>query len=117
AFARERGVGEAFVVAEVEIAFGAVVENVNFAVLIRAHGAGIDINIGVDFLHADAQAAPFEEHPDRRRGEPFAEGTEDAAGDEDMFGHDEPSVCIIIVRDSAAKNPTATVESRTDILA
>ena len=37
--ARERGVGEALVVAEIEIGLGAIVGDENFAVLERAHGA------------------------------------------------------------------------------
>ena len=35
---------------EVQIGFGAVFGYVYFAVLIRAHGAGIDINVRVEFL-------------------------------------------------------------------
>ena len=35
---------------EVQIGFGAVFGNVNFAVLIRAHCAGVYINVGVEFL-------------------------------------------------------------------
>jgi hypothetical protein len=41
-------------------------------------------------LQADAQAALFEEHADRGAGQTFAQRADDAAGDEDMFGHDEP---------------------------
>ncbi len=86
AIAGQGGVGEAFVMAQVEVGFGAVVEHVDFAVLIGAHGAGIDVDVGVEFLQADAQAAVFEEHADRGAGEPLAEGADDAAGDEDVLG-------------------------------
>src|SRR5262249_19432204 len=90
AFTCERSMGEAFIVAEVEIGFGAGVKDVDFAVRIRTHGAGIDVDVRVELLQADAQAALFEEHADRGTGQAFAQRADDAAGDEDMFGHDEP---------------------------
>ena len=86
AVAAQRGVGEAFVVAEVEVGFGAVVEDVDLAVLVGAHGAGIDVDVGVELLQADAQAAMFQQHADGGAGEPFAEGTDHAAGDENVLG-------------------------------
>jgi hypothetical protein len=67
------GVGEALVVAEVEVGLGAVVEDVDLAVLIRAHGAGIDVDVGVELLQADAEAALFEQHADRGTGQPLAQ--------------------------------------------
>ena len=39
---------EAFVVAEIEIRFGAVVGNEYFAMLQRTHGARIDVEIGIE---------------------------------------------------------------------
>src|SRR5262249_49942538 len=91
AIAAQGRVGEAFVVAKVEIGFGAVVKHVDFAVLIWAHGAGIDVDVRVELLQADAQTAVLEEHADGRAGKPFAQGTDHAAGDEDMLGHADPS--------------------------
>src|SRR5579883_3437143 len=78
----ELGLGEALVVAEVEVGLGAVVEDVDLAVLVGRHGAGIDVDVGVDLLHGDGQAAMLEEHADRRRRESFAERGDDAAGHE-----------------------------------
>ena len=46
----ERRVREALVVAQVEIGLGAVVGDEDFAVLERAHGAGIDVQIRIEFL-------------------------------------------------------------------
>ncbi len=86
AVAAERGVGEAFVMAEVEVGFGAVVEDVDLAVLVGAHRAGIDVDVGVELLQADAQAAMLQQHADGGGGQPLAEGTDDAAGDEDVLG-------------------------------
>ena len=48
-----RHAGEAFVVAEIEIGLSAVVSDEHFAVLIRAHRARIDVEIGIEFAEAD----------------------------------------------------------------
>ena len=53
-------VNETFIVAEVEIRFGAVVSDEYFAVLIRAHGAGVDVNIWIEFLDGDFVPSVFE---------------------------------------------------------
>ena len=41
--------GEALVVAEIEIGFRAVVGDEDLAVLVRAHRARIDVQIGIEF--------------------------------------------------------------------
>ena len=51
---------EAFVVAEIEIGFGTVLGNEHLSVLKRAHGARIDVDIGVQFQHMDLDPARFE---------------------------------------------------------
>src|SRR5947209_8847416 len=73
--------------AEVEIGLGAVVEDIDLAVLVGAHGAGIDVDVRVELLEADAQAAVFEEHADGGAGETFAQRTDHAAGNENMLRH------------------------------
>ena len=85
--AGERAVGEALVVAQVEVGFAAVVQHVDFAVLVGAHRAGVDVDVRIELLHPHAQAAALEQHADRRAGEALAQGADDAAGDEDVFGH------------------------------
>ena len=60
AVAAQRSVGKALVVPEVQVGFGAVVEDVDFAVLVRAHGARINVDIRVELLEAHAQAAPLQ---------------------------------------------------------
>ena len=85
--AGQHRIGKPLVVAQVEIGFTAVVQHVNFAVLIGAHRAGIDVDVGVELLHPHAQAPPLQEHADRSAGETLAERTDNAAGDEDVFGH------------------------------
>ena len=51
--AGEAGVGEALVVAEVEVGFGAIVGDEDFAVLEGAHGARIDVEIRVKLHEID----------------------------------------------------------------
>ena len=58
--ARQPGVGEALVVAQVKIGFGAVVGDEDFAVLERRHGAGIDIQIRVELHQVDLDAPRFQ---------------------------------------------------------
>ena len=86
--ARERAVREPLVVAQVEVGFAAVVQHVHFAVLVGAHRARVDVDVRIELLHPHREAALFEQHADRRAGEPLAERADDAAGDENVFGHE-----------------------------
>ena len=88
AVAAQGGVGEALVMAQVEVGLGAVVEDVDLAVLVGAHGAGIDVDVGIELLQADAQAAVLQQHADGGTGQPLAQGADHAAGDEDVLGHE-----------------------------
>ncbi len=90
--------------AQVEVGLAAVVEHVDFAVLIGAHRAGIDVDVRIELLHPHAQAAAFQQHADTGAGQPFAERTDDAAGDENVFGHGMIHCFRIIVRPATATN-------------
>src|SRR5438067_1331620 len=83
----ERFTNAPLVVTQVEVRLRPVVEHVHLAVLVGAHRARIDIQIRIEFLHPDLQPASLQEHPDRRRGQPFAEGTDHAAGNEYVLRH------------------------------
>src|SRR5690242_7205356 len=84
---RERRVGEAFVVAEVEIGLGAIVGDKDLAMLEGAHGTGIDVQVWVELLQRDFEAAAFEETTDARGRDSLPQGGNHAAGDEYIFGH------------------------------
>ena len=84
--ARGVDVGEALVVAEVEVGLGAVLGDEHLAVLERAHRARVDVDVRVELLERDRQAAGDEQPADRGRGDALAEGGDDAAGDEDEAG-------------------------------
>jgi phage-related tail protein len=64
--------GEALVMAEVEVGFGAVIGDEDLAMLIRAHGAGIDVQIGVELAHANGIAARLEKRAERCRSDSLA---------------------------------------------
>ena len=51
---------------------------------------GIDVEVGVELLQPDPQAAVLEQHADRGAGQPLAQRADDAAGDEDVLGHRVP---------------------------
>ena len=82
--------------AEVEVGLAAVVEHVDLAVLVGAHRAGVDVDVRVELLHADAQAAVFEQHADRGAGQALAERADHAAGDEDVFGHEVRTLLVLL---------------------
>src|SRR6516165_12369558 len=55
------GVRKALIVAEVEIGFGAIVGYEDFAMLKRAHGPGVHVEVGIEFLAGHNQPAAFEQ--------------------------------------------------------
>ena len=59
--AGQLGVGEALVVAEVEVGLGPVVEHVDLAVLVGAHRARIDIEVRVELLDRHLEPAVFQQ--------------------------------------------------------
>ena len=71
--------------AKVEIGFRAVVEDINFAVLVRAHRAGIDVEVRIEFLEGDLEAAIFKKRAKGCGGQTFAKRTHHAAGYKNVF--------------------------------
>ena len=84
--ARGVRVGEALVVAEVEVGLRAVLGDEHLAVLERRHRAGVDVDVRVELLERDLQAARDEQAADRGGGDALAERGDDPAGDEDEAG-------------------------------
>ena len=88
--------GEALVVAEVEVGLGAVVGDEHLAVLERRHGAGVDVDVGVDLEHGDRVAVGLDQGAERRRRDALAEPGNHAAGDEHVLGgHTSPQLSEI----------------------
>jgi hypothetical protein len=80
---------EALVVAQVEVGFGTVLGDEHLAVLERAHGARIDVDVGIELEMGDLDAAGFEDRAERGGGDALAQRGHDTAGDEDVLGHFE----------------------------
>ena len=80
-------VDEALIVAEVEIRLRAILGDEDFPVLIRAHGAGVNIDIRVKLLRRDLETPRLQESSKGCGGDSLAEPRHHAAGDKDIFGH------------------------------
>ena len=65
------GADEPLVVAQVEVGLGAVVGDEHLTVLERAHGARIDVDVGVQLEHGDLQATRLQDGRQRSRGDAF----------------------------------------------
>ncbi len=85
--AREVLVDEALVVADVEIGLGPVLGHEHLAVLERAHGARVDVQVRVELLCRHGEAASLQESPERRRDDAFPERRDDSTRDEHVLGH------------------------------
>ena len=70
---RQHAGGEALVVTKVEVGFCTIVEHIDLTMLVRRHGAWIDIEIGIEFLHQHLEPAVFEQRADGCCGKSFAE--------------------------------------------
>ena len=81
----QRLVDKALVVAEVQVGLRAVVRDEDLAVLIRAHRAGVDVEIRVKLLVLDLQSALLEQTPERRRADALAQPRHHAAGDKNVL--------------------------------
>ena len=64
---------EPLVVPDIEVRLGAVVGHEDLAVLERVHRARIDVQVGVELLHDDMQAACGKKITETRGGQPLAE--------------------------------------------
>jgi len=70
---RKADVQKALVVADVEVGLGTVVGHKDLAVLERIHRSRVDVKVGVELLHHDAQTTTGQKIPERRSGETFTE--------------------------------------------
>src|SRR5690606_8260387 len=66
-------VQEPFVVADVEIGLGTVLGDEDLPVLERVHGAGVDVEVGVQLLHDHSESPGGEKVAEAGGGQPFAQ--------------------------------------------
>ena len=97
--ADEVDVEEALVVPDVEVGLGPVVGHEHLAVLERVHRPGVDVDVGVELLHRDAQAArPRSSRPRLRGGQPLAERGGDAPGHKDVLRRLRHGISVYVTR-------------------
>src|SRR6516162_3531490 len=78
---------KALVVAEIKIGFGPIVGDEHLDVLVGAHRARIDIQIGVELAQPDPKSARLQQRSERRSRQTLAERGNHAAGDKDEPRH------------------------------
>ncbi len=83
---------EALVVAQVEVGLRPVLRDEHLAVLKRAHGARIDVDVRVQLDVGDADAARLEDRGEGGGGDAFPQRGNYTTGYEDILGH-LPSAC------------------------
>src|SRR5207247_8695093 len=67
-------VGESLVVPQVEVGLRAVLRDVDLAVLVGAHGAGVHVGVGGALHHGDLEAVALQEAAAGGGGQALAEG-------------------------------------------
>src|SRR5204863_5411713 len=80
-------VGKALVVAQVQVGLSAIVGDKDFTMLVRVHGARVDVDIGVQFLDRDFDAACLEQAADRGGGDALAQRRNNPTGDKNILRH------------------------------
>jgi len=77
----------ALIMAKIEVGLGTVIGHEHLAVLERAHGARIDVDVGIELEHGDFDAARLEDGAKAGGGDAFTQRGNDSAGYEYIFGH------------------------------
>ena len=78
-------VGEALVVAQVQVGLSAVVGDEDLTVLEGVHGPRVHVQVGVELLEGYLQPSLLEEPPQRGRRDALAQAGDHAAGDENIL--------------------------------
>src|ERR1700759_1826571 len=94
----EDAIGEPFVMTEIQICLGPVGQHVDFAVLKRAHGSRVNIEVRVKLLHNHPQPTVLEQCPEGRCSQPFTERADHPARHKDVF---HPLLLLIISRSTS----------------
>src|SRR5688572_9895722 len=83
---------EALVVAQIQVRLGPVLRDEHLAVLKRAHGARIDVDVRVELDVGDADVARLEDRGEGGGGDALPQGGNYTTGYEDILGH-LPGAC------------------------
>ena len=85
-------IDEPFVVSQIQVRLQTVLGDVDFPVLIGAHGAGIHVDIRIQLLCRHLQAPGLQQTSQGRGGDALSQTGHHAAGDKDIFRH---SACLL----------------------
>src|SRR2546423_14363893 len=80
-------VGEALVMAEIQVCLGAILGDEDLTVLERAHRSRIDVDVRVELEIGDADAAGSKYRGQRRGGDALPQRGDDATGHKNELGH------------------------------
>lgn len=61
----------------------------------RGHGAGVDVEVGIDLDRRDAEAQRSEDHAGRARDHALAQTREHAARHQHVLDHDAPLLLLL----------------------
>ena len=75
------------IIPQVQVGFRPVIGDKDFAVLVGAHGPRVNIQIWIDFYHADRKPAAFQKTSQGRGRDPFTQAGAHSAGDENILAH------------------------------
>src|SRR2546430_2757929 len=79
------------VVTEIEVVLASIVGDDDSAVRDGFKRPGIEVDVGMEFLHRDAKATVLEKPSEGCGGQPLAQRARAPAGHEDVLGHRLPS--------------------------
>ena len=80
-------VDESFIMPQIQVGFRTVLGHIHLAMLIGAHGARVNIDIGIQLLRGDLQTSGFQQPPQGSGGDPFAKAGDHTAGHKYIFRH------------------------------
>ena len=66
-------INKAFVMAKVQVSLGSVVGYIALSVLVRVQGSRVYVDVGIEFLNGDTQAACLQKFGQRGRDDSFAQ--------------------------------------------
>ncbi len=99
---RHVGVGKSLIVPQVQVGLGPVIGDKDFPMLVRAHGAGIHVDIGIQLDDRDGIIARLEQPAQTGGHNSFADAGDHAPRDEHKLGHGSSQIPIQLIK----MNPT-----------
>ena len=80
-------INETLIMTKVKVGLGAIIRDVDLAVLVRAHRPRIDVDVRVELLNGDTKPTVLENSANRRDRDAFANRRDYAAGYKQVLRH------------------------------